>query len=181
MHNKGRWISGIWLDQSIGRKQYFLHDDVIEWKHFPRYWPFLRGIHRWPVNSPHKDQWRGNLMFSLICAWINAWVNNREAGDLRRRRAHYDVIVMISLFNSRIRGTESVIGLRCARPNRGFHKLLLIMLMLTHRGREKVATTLQMTFSNACDRMKSQTTSQCVHQLSDGHNTADNGSHLRVM
>ena len=44
--------------------------------------------------SPHKGQWRRALMFSLICAWINAWVNNREAGDLRRHRAHYDVIVM---------------------------------------------------------------------------------------
>ena len=39
-------------------------------------------------------QWRGALMFSLICAWINGWVNNREAGDLRRHRAHYDVTVM---------------------------------------------------------------------------------------
>ena len=58
------------------------HDDVIKWKHFPRYWPFLREIHRSPVNSPHKGQWRGSLMFSLICAWINGWVNNREAGDL---------------------------------------------------------------------------------------------------
>ena len=46
-------------------------------------------------NSPgHKGQWRGALMFSLICAWTNAWVNNREAGDLRRHRSHYDVIVM---------------------------------------------------------------------------------------
>ena len=72
-----------------------LHDDVIKWKHFPRYWPFVRGIHRSPVNSPHKGQWRGALMFSLICAWINGWVNNREAGDLRRHRAHYDVIVMM--------------------------------------------------------------------------------------
>ena len=43
-------------------------DDVIKWKHFPRYWPFVRGIHRSPVNSPHKGQWRGALMFSLICA-----------------------------------------------------------------------------------------------------------------
>ena len=48
-----------------------------------------------PVNSPHKGQWRGALMFSLICAWIHDWVNNREAGDLRRRRGHYDVIVMV--------------------------------------------------------------------------------------
>ena len=39
--------------------------------------------------------WRGSLRFSLICAWINGWVNNRKAGDLRRRRAHYDVTVMI--------------------------------------------------------------------------------------
>ena len=52
------------------------------------------GIHRSPVNSPHKDQWRGALMFSLICVWINSWVNNREAGDLRRYRAHYDVILL---------------------------------------------------------------------------------------
>ena len=70
------------------------HDDVIKWKHFPRYWPFVRGIHRWPVNSPHKGQWRGALMFSFICVWINSWINNCEASDLRRYCAHYDVIVM---------------------------------------------------------------------------------------
>ena len=70
------------------------HDDVIKWKPFPRYWPFVRGIHRWPVNSPHNGQWRGALMFSLICAWKKVWVNNREAGDSRRHRADYDVIVM---------------------------------------------------------------------------------------
>ena len=69
------------------------HDDVIKWKYFPRYWPFVRGVHRSPVNSPHKGKWRGALMFSLICAWINGWVN--EAGDLRCHRAHYYVIVMI--------------------------------------------------------------------------------------
>ena len=48
-----------------------------------------------PVNSPHKGQWRGVLMFSLICIRINDWVNNREAGDLRRHRGHYDVNVML--------------------------------------------------------------------------------------
>ena len=47
-----------------------------------------------PVNSPHKGQWRGALMFSLICVCINGWINNREAGDLRRCRGHYDVNVM---------------------------------------------------------------------------------------
>ena len=50
-----------------------------------------------PVNSPHKGQWRGALMFSLIRAWINDWVNNREAGDLRRQRGNYDLIVMIGI------------------------------------------------------------------------------------
>ena len=53
-----------------------------------------QGIHRSPVNSPHKDQWRRALKFSLICAWINGWVNNGDAGDLRRYRLHHDVIVM---------------------------------------------------------------------------------------
>ena len=42
-------------------------DDVIKKKPFPRYWPFVREIHRSPVNSPRKGQWRGDLMFSLIC------------------------------------------------------------------------------------------------------------------
>ena len=62
------------------------HDDVIKWKHFPRYWPFV-----------HKGQWCGALMFSMICVWINGWVNNCEAGDLRRYRVHYDVIVMVPI------------------------------------------------------------------------------------
>ena len=53
------------------------------------------GNSRSPMNSPHKGQWRGALMFSLICVLINDWVNNREAGDLRRYRAHYDVTVMV--------------------------------------------------------------------------------------
>ena len=65
------------------------------WRHhFSRYWPFVRRIHRSPVNSPHKGQWHGALMFSLNCVWINSWVNNCEAGDLRLYRAQFDVIVM---------------------------------------------------------------------------------------
>ena len=66
---------------------------------FPRYWPFVQGIHRSPVNSPHKGRWRGAFMFSLICAYINGWVNNGEAGDLRHHRAHYDVTVKWSIPN----------------------------------------------------------------------------------
>ena len=59
---------------------YHVADDVIKWKHFPRYWPFVRGIHRSPVDSPHKGQWRGALM----CALINGWTNC-GFGDLRRQ------------------------------------------------------------------------------------------------
>ena len=95
-----------WCDASIHRgktklyvylctlKSRLTHYDVIKWKHFPRNWQFVRGIHRSPVNFPHKGQLRGALMYSLICVWINGWVNNREAGDLRRYRAHDDVTVM---------------------------------------------------------------------------------------
>ena len=84
-HNRFLGLSFTWMQ---------FHDDVIKWKNFPRYWPFVRGIHRSPVNSPHKGQWRGALIFSLISVWINGWVNNREDGDLRRCHAHYDVGVM---------------------------------------------------------------------------------------
>ena len=62
---------------------------------FPRYWPFMREIHRSPVDSPHKSQWHGALMFSLVCAWTNDWANSRDAGDLRLHHAHYDVPVML--------------------------------------------------------------------------------------
>ena len=58
---------------------------------FPLYWPFVRGIHRSPVDPPHKGHWRGSLMFSLISAGTNGWANTRDAGGLRRHRAHCDV------------------------------------------------------------------------------------------
>ena len=64
--------------------------------HFPHYWLFVRGIHRSLVNSSHQGQWRGAVMFSLICACVNSRVNNRKAGDLRRHQTHYDIIVMNS-------------------------------------------------------------------------------------
>ena len=70
------------------------HDGVLEWKHFPRYWPFVRGIQQWPMNSPHKGQWRGALMFSLITAWTKGWINNRDADNLRRHHIHYHVTAM---------------------------------------------------------------------------------------
>ena len=64
------------------------------WRHpmerFSALLVLFAGTHRSPVNSPHKGQWRGAFMFSLICVWINGWVNNRDAGDLKRYCAHYD-------------------------------------------------------------------------------------------
>ena len=63
-------------------------------KNFPCYWPFVRGIHQSLMNSPHRGQLHGTLMFSLICAWTNGWVNNRDFGDLRCHRSHYDFAVM---------------------------------------------------------------------------------------
>ena len=71
-----------------------------------------------PVNSPHKGQWRGALMFSLICAWIIDWINNREAGDLRRHRVHYDVIIMIYWARCRTDEDETYV-FRCLRKSVG--------------------------------------------------------------
>ena len=63
------------------------HDDVIKWKYFPRYWSF-----RSPVNSPHKCS--DAKLWCFFYLRLNDWVNNRNAGDLRRERAHYDGTVM---------------------------------------------------------------------------------------
>ena len=54
------------------------HDDVIKWKHFPRYLPFVREIYRSPVNSPHKGQWRGAFMFFDLR--LNNRLNKRSWG-----------------------------------------------------------------------------------------------------
>ena len=59
-----------------------------------KFWNRPTGLLCGPANSSHKGQSRGAFMFSLICAQIKGWVNNREAGDWRRHRAHHDVIVM---------------------------------------------------------------------------------------
>ena len=62
----------------------FVHDDVIIWKHFPLYWPFVRGIHRSPVNSSHKGQWRGALSFDVF---FDLGLNERLSNGLRHHRA----------------------------------------------------------------------------------------------
>ena len=101
------------------------HDDVIKWRHFPRYWPFVRGIHRSPVNSHYKSRWRGALMFSLISTWTNGWVKNREAGDLRRHRPIVTSLQWIGspwineeqlltrLYSHQISNLSSIINLKC--------------------------------------------------------------------
>ena len=91
---EGKWIGWDPRPSIISGNENKKHDDVIKWKHIPRYWPFVWGIHRSPANSLHKGQWHGASMFYLICARISGWANNSEAGNLRSHRAHYDVIVM---------------------------------------------------------------------------------------
>ena len=78
-----------------------IHDDVIKWKHFPRYWPFV-----WcgEFTGQRKGQWRGASMFSLICVWINGWVSNREADDLWQYRVYCDVIIMYNWPKFNVRG-----------------------------------------------------------------------------
>ena len=66
------------------------HDDVIKGNIF-----CITGSLCGPlVNSPHKDQQHGALMFPFICAWTNTWANNGNAGDLKCHHAHYYVTVM---------------------------------------------------------------------------------------
>ena len=66
----------------------------VSWRHqMDTFSASLAICKRPPVDSPHNDQWRGVLMFSLICAWTNRWANNRDAGDFRCHRVHYDVTV----------------------------------------------------------------------------------------
>ena len=68
------------------------------WRHqmetFPALLALCAGNSPGPVNSLHKGQWRGALVFSLMCARINDRVNNRETGDSTHHRGHYDVNVM---------------------------------------------------------------------------------------
>ena len=112
----GRLQSPIWSIQCdpIYTTVKFLqnHYDVIKWKHFPRWLLAICAENSpVPVNSLHKGQRREAVMFSLICARINDWENNREAGDLRRQRGHYDVSVMYLRLHSLTSAT--FIGISC--------------------------------------------------------------------
>ena len=140
----------------------YCHDDIIKWNYFPRYWTFVRGIHRSPVNSPHKGQWRGALMFYLICGWINGWANNCQAGDLRRYCGHYDVTVMVTTVSlstlQQFRSEPSkftllpIVGSQdspCPRPVCGQKGPLQDRhRALNHGHLKKLSTILQTTISN---------------------------------
>ena len=71
----------------------WLHD-YVKLKKFPALLAICARNSPVPGEFPAKRQWRGGLLFSLIYTRINGWVNNDEAGNLRRLRAHYDVTVM---------------------------------------------------------------------------------------
>ena len=94
---------------------------------------FMRGIHRSPVNSPHKGQWRRALMFSLICGWAD----NRDAGDLWRHRVHYDVIVMCHfvvrnktvMLQLRNKINNEILVLGLSYFSQAFNKMLLLHWM----------------------------------------------------
>ena len=86
------------IETNCARMSYIPSPPHVWWRHqietFSALLAICAGNSPVPVNSPHKGQWRGAVMFSLICAQINGWVNNGEAGDLRRHCGHYDVNVM---------------------------------------------------------------------------------------
>ena len=85
------WLMSFFSPGLLHRYSWWRHP----MEHFQHYWPFVREIHRSTVDSSNKGQWRGALMYSLICAWTNGWVYNGNAGDLRPHRVHYDVAIMV--------------------------------------------------------------------------------------
>ena len=86
------WCCFEYVDEGV-HVTTILHDDVIKWT-FSTLLAIGAGNSPVTMNFPHKGQWQGALVFSLICTWINGWVNNRGAGDLRPHRTHYDGVVM---------------------------------------------------------------------------------------
>ena len=93
----GSWCHGFLLVQisSSHGIMYWPHDDVIKWKHFPRYSPFVRGIQRSPVNSPAQRP-----VAQSFDVFFDPHLNKRLSkqswgwGFLRWHRAHYDVTVV---------------------------------------------------------------------------------------
>ena len=81
---------GIWLSSYCNTKfsqDWFRHQAIIDY--LLQSWSIINEVFWHSFEGSHRA-----LMFSLICAWMNDWVNNREAGDLRHHRAHYDITLM---------------------------------------------------------------------------------------
>ena len=100
------------------------------------------------VDSPQKGQWRGALMFSLICVWTNGWTNNRDAGDLRPHRTHYDVIIMEQASLWWCRTAFVYISLLWRRNRRGSvsnHQPHDCLLNRLFRCRSKITSKLRVT------------------------------------
>ena len=93
-------------------ERFMTHDDVIKWKHFPPYWPFVRGIHRLPVNSPHKGQWHGALMFVFFHLCLNNRLSKQSWGWWFETPSHNDFIVMHMFWIKIIIASDNVL-LRC--------------------------------------------------------------------
>ena len=86
-----------WVGVSTRKVKYlehiFSHDDAIKWKNFRATGHFAGNSPvpgEFPVQRPVTRSF--DVFFDLF--WISGWVNNREAGDLRRYRAYYGAIVM---------------------------------------------------------------------------------------
>ena len=95
------WLTSTWDEKITVNTEYnqpvLIHDDVIKWKHFPRYTGPLCGEFTGPRWIPLTKASDAELWCFLWSALgINGWINTRDAGDLRHDRAHCDVIVMIN-------------------------------------------------------------------------------------
>ena len=90
---------GQWSDESCDKLLPFMCETGESW------WR-----HQMEIFSALLAQWRGALVFSLICVCINGWANNREAGVLICHCAHYDVTVMVATArHQKYRHTDSII------------------------------------------------------------------------
>ena len=100
-------LSGFYICQVRKLVNHKLKVKFTWWRHLMEIFSALLAIcaGNLPVAGEFPERlWRGALMFSLVCAWMNDWVHNREAGDLRRHRGHYDVTVMICVYKQKYIG-----------------------------------------------------------------------------
>ena len=134
-----------------------LHDDIIKWKHFLCYWPFVRRIHQLPVNSPHIGQWHGALLLFLSCALSNEWCNNQDADGL--------ILDAISLIMTYMLSFECAINLitKSLKIAMSAETFWVYLLTMTH-GKSVVENTIEI-FHIILDRKYQHTTPITQHWL----------------